>query len=181
MIITKLLVLGCINRREQAHGYEVYRDLVEWRADTWASIKPGSIYHAIVSLEKDQLIEALPSERGERGGSRTQYKLTTKGLEALHLGVVEALGSLEMDEYAAGLAFMSLVSKEELLALARKRLAKLKEIQTFMQSLPSEEMPSSPEKQAALVQYWTGFFNFNVVHAENFLAALEPQERKTDE
>ena len=69
MIITKLLVLGCIDRREQAHGYEVYRDLMEWRADTWASVKPGSIYHAITSLENEALIEALPSERGERGGS----------------------------------------------------------------------------------------------------------------
>jgi DNA-binding PadR family transcriptional regulator len=29
------------------HGYDVRRMLLSWRADQWASVNPGSIYHAL--------------------------------------------------------------------------------------------------------------------------------------
>lgn len=171
MTTTKLLVLGCINRRNVAHGYEVYRDLLAWRADTWACVKPGSIYHAIAKLEKEEAIISLSTEHGMRGGSRTKYRLTAKGKRLLTEGVKHALASLEMDEFSAGLAFMDSIDKKEAINISEKRLTNLRDIQTFMHSLPTDSAPSSPDKQTALVGYWADFFDFNVKHAENFLKA----------
>lgn len=177
MTVSKLLVLGCINRRKTAHGYEIYRDLMDWRADTWACVKPGSIYHAIAGLEKDEAIKPLSTEHGMRGGSRTKYKLTAKGKRLLHEGVKDALGSLEMDEFSAGMAFMDIIDTKEAVAITEKRLATLRDIAAFMHTLPTETPPSSPDKRAALVQYWSGFFDYSATHAEDFLATLKDKKQ----
>ena len=107
-----------------------------------------------------------------RGGSRTKYKLTAKGKRLLTEGVKQALASLEMDEFSAGLAFMDIIDKKEAINISEKRLANLRGIQAFMNSLPTDVIPNSPNKQIALVGYWAGFFDFNVTHAENFLEML---------
>lgn len=178
MTVSKLLVLGCIDRRKNAHGYEIYRDLMDWRADTWACVKPGSIYHAIAGLEKEGAIQALSTEHGMRGGSRTKYKLTAKGRRQLQDGVKKALGSLEMDEFSAGVALMDIIDKGEIVAITEKRLETMRGIAAFMHSLPTEVVPSSPDKNTTLVDYWSGFFDYNSAHAENFLYTLRNRKGK---
>lgn len=177
MTVSKLLVLGCINRRNIAHGYEIYRDLMDWRADTWACVKPGSIYHAIAGLEKDEAIKPLSTEHGMRGGSRTKYELTAKGKRLLVDGVKDALGSLEMDKFSAGLALMDIIDKKEVVAISEKRLATVRDIAAFMHSLPTETPPSSPDKRGTLVDYWADFFDYNATHAEDFLATLKDKRQ----
>ena len=67
-MIIRLLILGILKRRGSAHGYRMYRDLVEWRVETWTIIRPGSIYHALTQMEKQGLIiEALPTA-GQKSG-----------------------------------------------------------------------------------------------------------------
>ena len=56
MSATRLLVLGAIRIMQPVHGYEVRRELISWRLEESANVKPGSIYGAIRTLEKDGLI-----------------------------------------------------------------------------------------------------------------------------
>jgi hypothetical protein len=37
---TRLLVLGAVHGLGHAHGYQVRRELLSWRADAWAKVAP---------------------------------------------------------------------------------------------------------------------------------------------
>src|SRR5207244_2434506 len=65
---TRLLVLGCIRIMGPVNGYQVRRELVTWRLEETANVKPGSIYSAIRTMAKDGLIEGDPdwTTTGER-------------------------------------------------------------------------------------------------------------------
>jgi DNA-binding PadR family transcriptional regulator len=171
MNTTQLLVLGAIALHKQTHGYVVYRELIEWRVDTWACVKPGSIYHALTQLEKQQYIESVKNEPGEKGGSRTLYAITGKGEAALKEGIETALESLEMDQYSAGIALSRLIPREVLLKTQRKRLENLKSIHQFMSTLPKKE-GGSPAEEPGLVDYWTGFFEYSIQHALAFINSV---------
>jgi len=179
MNTTQLLVLGAIALRKQTHGYIVYRELTEWRADTWACIKPGSIYHALTQLEKQQYIESIKNEPGEKGGARTLYAITGKGDAALKEGIETALESLEMDQYSAGIALRRLIPHEVLLQTQEKRLENLQSIHQFMRTIPKKEGGSPPE-EPGLVDYWTGFFEYSIQHAKAFINNVTT-ERKHEE
>jgi len=76
---TSLLVLGVIRMLQPVHGYDVRREIVSWRVDTLTTVKPGSIYAAIRTLEKDGSIAVHAREEGDRGAERTTYVLTGEG------------------------------------------------------------------------------------------------------
>ena len=60
MSATRLLVLGVIRIMGPVNGYRVRRELVSWRLEETTNVKPGSIYSAIRTLEKDGLIAGDP-------------------------------------------------------------------------------------------------------------------------
>ncbi|UNS98218.1 PadR family transcriptional regulator [Streptomyces tubbatahanensis] len=80
MSAIRLLVLGDVRLRGRAHGYQVRGDLEYWGAHEWSSAKPGSIYHALKQLAKQDLLRAhdiAPSTAG--GPPRTEYEITAAG------------------------------------------------------------------------------------------------------
>ena len=62
---TRLLVLGAIRIMQPVHGYDVRRELLTWRLEELANVKPGSIYSAIRTLEKDACIAVHSRESEE--------------------------------------------------------------------------------------------------------------------
>ncbi len=75
----RLMVLGLLNRNPM-HGYELRRLFEQAHADRWAEVLPGSIYHALKSLESDGHIREIQRNgRGPRG--RTAYEITASGKE----------------------------------------------------------------------------------------------------
>lgn len=65
---TRLLVLGCLRTIGPMNGYQVRRELVSWRIEETTNVKPGSIYSALRTLEKDGLVtddEGVYSVTGE--------------------------------------------------------------------------------------------------------------------
>nr|WP_174257524.1 PadR family transcriptional regulator [Phytoactinopolyspora alkaliphila] len=124
----RLLVLGAVRQRGRAHGYQVRNDLEFWGAHEWSSAKPGSIYHALKQLAKEELLlahETAPSTAG--GPPRTEYELTpdgeTKYLELLR----EALRGHDqkIDVLTAGVGFIVDLRRDEAIGLLRERLATL--------------------------------------------------------
>src|SRR5437588_7757127 len=76
---TRLLVLGAIRIMQPVHGYDVRRELLSWRLEELANVKPGSIYSAIRTLEKDGCLAVFAQESSERRPERTTYVLTGEG------------------------------------------------------------------------------------------------------
>jgi DNA-binding PadR family transcriptional regulator len=85
MSATRLLVLGAIRIMQPVHGYDVRRELVSWRLEEIANVKPGSIYSAIRTLEKDGCIAVHARESDERRPDRTTYVLTAEGEKEFQL------------------------------------------------------------------------------------------------
>jgi DNA-binding PadR family transcriptional regulator len=82
MSMTRLLVLGAVRGMQPVHGYALRRELTRWRVDAWSSLRPGSIYHALSSMARQGLLEALdePDERaGPHRPARIRYRLTPAG------------------------------------------------------------------------------------------------------
>jgi DNA-binding PadR family transcriptional regulator len=73
------MVLGIVASQPEVHGYYVYRELVNWRAESWNSVLPGSIYHAISQLEKEDLLEKRTTEKSSSGPEKTCYAITEDG------------------------------------------------------------------------------------------------------
>ncbi len=121
----RLLVLGAVRRRGRAHGYQVRSDLEHWGAHEWSSAKPGSIYHALKQMAKQDLLlahETAPSGAG--GPPRTEYELTRRGTEEFFSLLREALVSHDqkMDVVSSGIGFIVHLPREEAVALLKQRV-----------------------------------------------------------
>lgn len=173
MSSVRLMVLGVLNASETTHGYKIYRSINGWRAETWTNIKPGSIYHALTSLEKNGLIENTGLKLDSGGPAAMSYRINARGKEELHALIKQAFASYDQEEFTAGLAWMHLLSRDEVLVLARERLTNFKQTCMFMRTLPREEMPSSPDKHPEIIDSWTTLFDAMASWLETFIAHIE--------
>ncbi|MEU1374835.1 PadR family transcriptional regulator [Streptomyces triculaminicus] len=130
MSAIRLLVLGAVRRRGRAHGYQVRSDLEFWGAHEWSNAKPGSIYHALKAMARQDLLfahDVAPSEAG--GPPRTEYELTEAGEREYLRLLREALTSADQrtDVLTAGVGFIVDLPRAEAVALLKRRLAALEE------------------------------------------------------
>jgi len=111
-----MLVLGVVHQHGQAHGYQVRRELLTWRADIWARVNPGSIYQALRTCTKNGLLEPVATEAAG-GPERTVYRLTPDGeTEFLHLvrvAVSDPAWGPGAESLNAAFAFLHLLSRRE--------------------------------------------------------------------
>jgi len=112
---TRMLVLGVVHELGQAHGYQVRRELLTWRADTWAKVAPGSIYQALRTLSKHQLLEPVATEAGTGGPERTVYRITPDGETEFFDLVRRAVSDPDTgpESLAAAFAFLQLLNRDE--------------------------------------------------------------------
>jgi DNA-binding PadR family transcriptional regulator len=174
MSAVKLLVLGAIVRRGAAHGYAVHQDLAAWRAETWTSIKRGSIYHALEKLESQGMIQAAETGNEEKlGPARTEYTLTEEGRKQFIALLEEALGSNDFQQLAAGIAFMELLPRDHVVSLLQARLSTLRQTVSFLQTLPTEPVPSDPSKHPELVGMWVGYMEYVTSTTQHLIRSIQ--------
>jgi DNA-binding PadR family transcriptional regulator len=127
MSATRLLVLGAVRFMQPAHGYEVRRELVSWRLEEHTNVKPGSIYGALRTLEKDGCIAV--HERGSADGrpEKTSYVLTTEGEKEFQLLLRDSWWSVTppKEPLLPALSLMSFVSREEVVRALAARIGVL--------------------------------------------------------
>jgi DNA-binding PadR family transcriptional regulator len=158
MTAIRLLVLGAVRRRGRAHGYQVRSDLEQWGAHEWSNAKPGSIYHALKQMTKEQLLlahETAPSTAG--GPPRTEYELTPRGTEEFLSLLREALTSFDQrtDVVSSGIGFVVELPREEALALLRKRVEGLEAWRTSVTDHYSpEDGPEQLGHIGEVMQLW---------------------------
>jgi DNA-binding PadR family transcriptional regulator len=121
-----MLVLGVVRTLGQAHGYQVRRELLTWRADAWAHVAPASIYQALRTLTKRGLVEEAGTESGG-GPERTVYRLAPDGetefFTLVRAGISEPHDT--HDELSAAFGFAHLLPPGEVARLLDRRVAAL--------------------------------------------------------
>ncbi len=128
MSATRLLVLGAIRSFGPVHGYEVRRELVSWQLEETANVKPGSIYGAINTLEKDGCIAVHSRESDDRRPDRTMYVITGEGEKAFQLLLRESWWKVRhpAEPLIPALTMFPFMSRPELVSALGARVAQLK-------------------------------------------------------
>jgi DNA-binding PadR family transcriptional regulator len=118
-----MMILGLVRWLQPVHGYDVRRELLSWDVADWASIQPGSIYHALRKLAEEGLLEEVATEQVGARPARTTYRITPKGE-----GEFESLlrkywweQHTPIDPFAAAFAFTPGLPRSEAVAALRNR------------------------------------------------------------
>lgn len=172
-MIIRLLILGILNRRGSAHGYRMYRDLVEWRVETWTVIRPGSIYHALTQMEKQGFItETSLVANKTLGPSKTEYSLSANGEKEFIRLLESALKDINLIELSVGVAFMEYLPRQEVISLLSQRQEAQKQIPTFLHALPTEDAPTTPAKHPELIRIWADSYTDAAASTEKLIQAI---------
>jgi DNA-binding PadR family transcriptional regulator len=130
MSAVRLLVLGAIRRRGQAHGYQVRADLESWGAHEWSNAASGSVYHALKAMTGEGLLLAHGTTPSAAGGPpRLEYELTAEGERAYIALLREALSSRDprLDLLAAAVGLIDDLPRAEAIDLLRQRATAMAE------------------------------------------------------
>ena len=127
MSATRLLVLGVIRIQQPVHGYEVRRELISWRIEETANVKPGSIYSAIRTLERDGCIAVHSRESEDHRPERTSYVLTGEGETEFQLLMRQSWWRVDRpaEPLVPALSMMLFMPREELIAALMSRVDQL--------------------------------------------------------
>jgi DNA-binding PadR family transcriptional regulator len=124
---TRLLVLGAIRIMQPVHGYDVRRELLTWRLEELANVKPGSIYGAIRTLERDGCIAVHSRGSDSSRPERTSYVLTAEGEKEFTLLLRETWWTIRkpVEPLLPALSLLPFMPRDELLRALRTRVASL--------------------------------------------------------
>lgn len=173
-MLIRLLILGILKRRGSAHGYRMYRDLVEWRVETWTVIRPGSIYHALTQLDRQGFIAEASQTAGQKlGPSKTEYKLTANGEKEFIRLLETVLKDINLIELSVGIAFMEYLPRQEVISLLKQRQEAQRQIPTFLHTLPTEETPTTPAKHPELIRIWADSYTNAAASTEKLVRAIQ--------
>lgn len=127
MSATRLLVLGAIRILQPVHGYQVRSELLSWRLEDHTNVKPGSIYGAIRTLEKDGAIAVHARESDDGRPDRTTYVLTGEGEQEFQVLLREAWWSVEppMEPLVPAMCLMLFLPRAELISALKARIGAL--------------------------------------------------------
>lgn len=125
---TRLLVLGVVRVFQPVHGYEVRRELLSWRAQEWASVKPGSIYNALKTLTAEGYLEVVGTDQIGGRPERTTYRLTAVGDEEFRALLRETWWNVQqtIDPLMAAVSFLGVVARDEAIAALEQRMVQIR-------------------------------------------------------
>lgn len=109
------------------HPYEMKSKMKERGHDQVIRLKGGSIYDTVVRLEEGGFIESQATSREGRRPERTVYAITDTGRLEITAWMREMLAQPVNDypQFAAALAFLAVLDKDEVVRLLRARTALL--------------------------------------------------------
>jgi len=89
-------ILGLLRERPM-HPYEMYSVLHERHKEWFVKLRPGSLYHTVARLDRDDLIRAIGTDRNGARPERTTYELTPAGASAMTDWVRDSLSDPAQD------------------------------------------------------------------------------------
>lgn len=177
MSVVRLLVLGVVRLRGQAHGYAVHRELASWKVETWTTVKPGSIYHALKQLSREGKLRAIGTEASTEGPARILYELTDGGEGEFRRLLEAALTSVPMEELGAGVAFMQALPRRRVISLLADQHRRVTENHRLLTAL----MPTFPDRDEPphthdLLALWRGALAATAGWTDDLIRRLEAGE-----
>ena len=126
------------------HPYEMKSKMKERGHDQVIRLKGGSIYDTVERLEEGGLITSQAPSREGRRPERTVYAITESGREEITAWMREMLAQPVNDypQFAAALAFLAVLDKDEVVRLLRARTALL-ETQIFRNEKMLEDLQTT--------------------------------------
>jgi DNA-binding PadR family transcriptional regulator len=127
MSATRLLVLGAIRIMQPVHGYDLRRELLSWRLEDTANVKPGSIYSALRTLERDGCIAVHARESEDSRPERTSYVLTGEGEKEFQLLLRQSWWNVDSpaEPLIPALSMMLFMQRDELIGALQARVSQL--------------------------------------------------------
>jgi DNA-binding PadR family transcriptional regulator len=117
-----LAVLECLHECPR-HPYEIHQTMQE--REVWRMIKvtPGSLYHTIERLARDELIEVVETSRAGRRPERTTYRITEAGQDAFaeRLRAMIAEPATEYPQYPVAVGMLHELERDDALVQLRRR------------------------------------------------------------
>lgn len=134
MSATRLLVLGAVRFLQPVHGYDIRRELVSWHLEDHANVKPGSIYSAIRTLERDGCLAVHSRESEHSRPEKTSYVITGAGETEFQILQRQAWWTVKplTDPLIPALALMPFMPREELVAALTARVGQLSTTMTAL-------------------------------------------------
>ncbi|MFW0791243.1 PadR family transcriptional regulator [Gordonia sp. CPCC 205333] len=153
---THMLLLGAVGLFEPVNGYQIRRELMSWRVDEWANIKPGSIYHGLGALaDKGMLLRHTLSDRGR---DVAVYELTPAGRDRLDELLMSALATVDMFDrrhFNAAFGMLPLLGRERgEKMLVQRREALTATIAAFPDLSDAAAFPYAPPHALRGQQLW---------------------------
>jgi DNA-binding PadR family transcriptional regulator len=153
---TRLLLLGAVAIFEPVNGYQIRRELLTWGVDSWANIKPGSIYNGLATLA--QRGDLIRHDLRDAGREVAVYELSEQGraeFRRLHEAALTEVRPTTPLAFQTALSMLPLMGRADSITLLTRRLANLDE-----QMAESAKAPPDPEHTPphvlAMVEYWDG-------------------------
>lgn len=180
MSAVRLLVLGIVRKYGQTHGYRVYRDIMTWRAETWASVKPGSVYSALKTLEREGMLSTVMVETSAEGPTRTIYRMNEAGETEFFRLLENALTDIELHIVGAGVALMDALPRARAIELLGQRLAQLVKMRDDLSDmLANYPQSGNPPQHRPLLTQWIMFFDSAARWTRDVIDGLESGENRT--
>jgi DNA-binding PadR family transcriptional regulator len=154
---TRLLVLGAVMLFEPVNGYQIRRELMSWRIDEWAHIKPGSIYSSLSTLTGQGHLARHDLVDG--GRDVAVYTVTDGGkaeFARLFRDAMERVDPLAPLAFHTAVLLLPMVSRADFIDLLERRLEALRRAHTERLTAPAEGDPdASPPHLPAVADLWS--------------------------
>lgn len=110
------------------HPYEMYQTLMLRSEDRLVKVRPGSLYHTVDRLARQELVRATGTEREGNRPERTTYEITEDGTLALGERVADIIGTPvnEFPEFPLGLGEAHNLPVETVIELLQRRVTLLR-------------------------------------------------------
>jgi DNA-binding PadR family transcriptional regulator len=120
-----MMILGLVKWMQPVHGYDVRRELLSWRADSWANVQPGSIYHALRKLAEEGLLRQVGTAQVGARPARTSYEITAAGVDEFDCLLRQHWSDCRpaADPFLSAFAFLPALPRPEAVAALRGRAA----------------------------------------------------------
>ena len=106
MNLSRLLILGSLDRHGPRHGHRIRRDAEQANVATWGGVSVGALYRELREMDGEGLIEAVRTETEGNRPARTVYDISEEGRRELAILREQALTELRQGPDAVSVALL---------------------------------------------------------------------------
>lgn len=170
---------------QPVHGYDVRRELVSWRLEGAANVKPGSIYSAIRTLEKDGFVAVHSRESDATRPEKVRYVTTAEGEKEFIMLLRESWWTVSepAEPLIPALCLVGFVGREELMRALQTRIGVLEGLiaeRAFIRGMIRDGANGAdgeiPEHVREILDFLSGRTRAEIDWARSFLKRLRDGE-----